>query len=143
MNHFIVLTHKLSNQSLTHKRSDEDKEIVKPQDAKLFKLNVLETRQCSNKKRRISSRISFSTLEYYYFPRFLNSFSFSMSSKMLTTVAGTVSIKASQLTHSIVSAPLLFIPELSFPKPALAGSFNRAHKVESDEVHSCYVLPPL
>jgi hypothetical protein len=31
MNHFAILTHKLSGQSLTHKRSDQDKEIVKPQ----------------------------------------------------------------------------------------------------------------
>ena len=31
MNYFAILTHKLSDQSLTYKRSDEDKEIVKPQ----------------------------------------------------------------------------------------------------------------
>ncbi len=30
MNYFAILTHKLSGQSLTHKHSDQDKEIVKP-----------------------------------------------------------------------------------------------------------------
>jgi hypothetical protein len=30
MNYFAILTHKLSDQSLTHKRSDQGKEIVKP-----------------------------------------------------------------------------------------------------------------
>jgi tetratricopeptide (TPR) repeat protein len=34
MNSFALLTHKLPDQSLTHKRSDEDKEIVKPHQGK-------------------------------------------------------------------------------------------------------------
>src|SRR5450759_5112240 len=37
MNSFALLTHKLSDQSLTHKRSDEDKEIVKPQQSSTVK----------------------------------------------------------------------------------------------------------
>jgi putative transposase len=40
MNYFAILTHKLSGQSLTHKRSDQDKEIVKPHRLNAFFLQI-------------------------------------------------------------------------------------------------------